>query len=94
MKRFNRVNILAAILALGGWFTAKAGDTTYSVKVAYLNKQTGEVEGKFIVLPKDLRIVCQGDVRDMFDGDYVKVTWSNGIFKIGKATCTGFKWLQ
>ncbi|GAC1632842.1 MAG: hypothetical protein NVS9B14_06590 [Candidatus Acidiferrum sp.] len=69
-------------------------DTTYTVKVVVVDQAGGLVEAKFLVLPQDLRIVCHGEAKKIFVGDYAKVEIRDGKFAIGKTVCDQMKWMQ
>jgi len=88
-----RAIIGAAVLFSCGW-SIKATETTYTLKVMALEKAAGRVEAKFVTLPEDLRIVCEGDISGIMDSDYVPVTYHDGEFYIRKAKCTKMKWLK
>jgi hypothetical protein len=87
--------ILFAALALIFFGTlVQSQEPEYYIKVAGIDKTKGEIEGKFITVPEDLRIVCHGDVRKFNEGDYTKLYFRNGNFTVGDAQCTSVRWVK
>lgn len=89
---------LAALFILGILFGATwgvlAADTTYTVKVVSVDRGTQRLEAKFIVMPRDLRLVCHGEAKKVFAGDYVKVEFKGGKTTIAGADCDQVLWLR
>lgn len=86
---------VAALLALAWASTARSRDTQYRMKVMLVDHAAKRVEAKFIIAPEDLRIVCHGEAKAVFVGDYVKVEVNkDGQFVIAGTTCTEMAWLK
>lgn len=87
--------VTLAALILGAVAVARSqGDRSYRVKLVVVDHGQQVIEGKFVVMPDDLRIVCHGDPGKMFAGDYVEVRFKDHKTFIGKAECSEMKWLQ
>lgn len=88
--------ILAAVLGalLGAAWGVFAADTTYTVKVVAVDHGQQRLEAKFVVMPEDLRLVCHGEAKKVFAGDYVKVEFKDGKTMIGGAECNQVLWLR
>jgi hypothetical protein len=71
-----------------------AADTTYMVKVIRVDHAAQQLEAKFIVMPEDLRLVCHGEAKKVFAGDYVKVEFKGGKTMIADADCDQIMWLR
>ena len=87
--------MLAAVLLPAAWACAR--DTGYTVKVVVADRAAGHVEARFVVMPEDLRIVCEGEVRKVFEGDYVQMELDkDGDFSLKgtKTKCRQVKWLK
>jgi hypothetical protein len=87
-----RAAILASVLTLAAIAASRGQDNSFRVKVAMVNSQQKRMEGKFVVMPDDLRIVCAGDPSGMSVGDYVKVEFKNGKPVIRKMVCDQIAW--
>lgn len=74
--------------------TTHAADTTYTVKVVSVDHGNQRLEAKFIVMPQDLRLVCHGEAKKVFAGDYVKVEFKGGKTTIAGADCDQVLWLR
>lgn len=89
---------LAAMFVLGVLLGAAwgvfAADTTYTVKVVSVDHGAQRLEAKFIVMPQDLRLVCHGEAKKVFAGDYVKVEFKDGKTTIAGADCDQVLWLR
>lgn len=88
----------AAAFILGALFGAAwgvlAADTTYTVKVVRVDHAAQSLEAKFIVMPEDLRIVCHGEAKKVFAGDYVKVEFKGGKTMIAGTDCDQIQWVR
>jgi hypothetical protein len=84
----------AAIVLAAMAEPARPAETTYTVKVVVVDQGNGLVEAKFMVLPEDLRIVCHGEAKKIFVGDYAKVEIRDGKFAIGKTVCDQMRWMK
>jgi len=94
-KRINkRIILTALVLIFFGALVHSQEYPEYYVKVAFVDKTKGEIEGKFMSIPEDMRIVCHGDVQKFNEGDYTKVQYRNGVFAVADAKCTEVRWLK
>lgn len=89
-----RALILAAVLLPAGWVCARGKDTTYTVKVVTVDHEAQLLEARFMVMPEDLRLVCHGDAKKVFVGDYAKVEYKGADFAIAGTICKEVKWLR
>lgn len=80
-------------LTLLGW-KVKADSNDYFFKVTTVSQSQDEVTAKFTVVPRDMRIVCKGDISGLSEGDYVKLDHKNGEFMLKSAKCNEVRWLQ
>ena len=85
---------VAVLLALAAFVICKAEDTGYHVKAVVVRSAEKRLEGQFVEVPKDLRIVCEGDTSGISEGDYVKVEWKDGIAMVKKTKCTSMTWIH
>ena len=84
--------VVALVLLLAGWAICRAQDTGYRVKVVLASGQ--RMEARFVTIPEDLRLICKGDSKGMFAGDYVKVELKDNVFTVGKMSCTEVAWVH
>ena len=83
---------VAAILAFAAFAICKAQDTGYRVKAVLVRSAEKRMEGKFLQVPDDMRIVCEGDTSGISEGDYVKIEFKGKRIVAGKLTCTSIGW--
>ncbi len=83
-------------LAFAAAGVCRGHDTGYTVKVVVADRAQGHFEARFMTMPEDLRIVCEGEAPKLFEGDYVKVELDDKGFKLAgtKARCAQMKWLK
>ncbi len=89
MKYLARL-FVAALLLVATIAICQGEDTGYRVKAVMVGN--GHLEAKFVVMPDDLRLVCNGDTKGISTGDYVRVEIKDHVFVIGKTTCEQIKW--
>jgi hypothetical protein len=89
-----RAAILAGVLALATIAVCRGEDTGYHVKAVLVRSAEKRMEGQFVEVPKDLRIVCEGDTAGLSEGDYVKVEWRNGVATVKKMECKSMVWIH
>lgn len=70
----------------------RAEDTGYRMKVALI--AGNHMEAKFVQMPDDLRIACDGDPKGLSVGDYVKMEWKKDIATVGKMECRTMVWIH
>ena len=70
----------------------RGSETGYQVKAVMVSGEGRIMEAKFVVLPEDLRIVCEGDPKGISVGDYVKLEIRSGKFYARKMECNGIRW--
>lgn len=86
---FISLAMIALILTIA---VCRGQDTSYRVKVAMVSNKRQRMEGKFVIVPDDLRIICRGDTAGISEGDYVKVEFKNGQLMAGKMSCDSMAW--
>lgn len=67
------------------------------VKVVAVDRSALAVEARFTVVPDDLRMICHGEARNLFVGDWVKVQFKNGksLTLAGtKLDCDRIRWVR
>ena len=89
MKRHYRS--ITALVLLTGSARLAAHDSGYTLKV--IEREGNRLELKFLTMPDDMRLVCEGDSRAAV-GDYVKIEDRDGTIYAGNARCVGVKWLK
>jgi hypothetical protein len=87
-----RAAILASVLTLAAIAACRAQDAGYRVKAVLVHSAERRMEAKFVVIPQNLRIICQGDTAGISEGDYVKVDFKNGKLVAGKMVCDSIAW--
>lgn len=94
MKRATHYGLVFLAGVTLGAAIVRASNTNYTVKVTDTNEAEHVIVAKFVVVPEDLRIVCHGDWGKEFVGDYVKISYKEGNFYIGKALCKEMRWMR
>lgn len=89
-----RAAILAAVLLVGEGAELRGTDTTYRMKVMLVDHGAKRLEAKFTVVPEDMRLVCHGEAKEIYVGDYAKVEFKEGKFMIAGTVCTEVAWLK
>ena len=52
------------------------------------------IEARFVIVPEDLRLVCEGAVRKVFVGDFVKVDFREGKVWVEGLECKQIAWVR
>lgn len=86
--------IAGLILALTGFAICRADDTGYHVKAVLVRSAEKRMEATFVEMPKDLRILCEGDTSGISEGDYVKVEWKKDVAMVKKMRCDRMVWVH
>lgn len=84
--------ILGAVLLVAGLELRASKTNEFYVKVSAVNEAKGQVETRFVVVPDNIRLVCEGDVKNVFVGDYQRVDIKADAPHMGKLTCNKFRW--